>query len=340
MKVYLYKKGIKKLAREVSGRENIHIGIRPFGFHVGNALSTVVYPYMLCLLFRDLGKVPKFNFIISLNDYEQDSLSGPDYHRYPFNIYPRSTIIKYLPDPSGCHKSAADHWVPIIKKSINLIKKDFPDIKITYVKNSDLKNNPYFKNSLLRTLNNPLEQHNIYKKYSNRDVLDHPNHYANPICKKCYSANSDYYIIGEKVTLTCQECGSTFTHKYSQFDYWYYHKPMVVPRYRIFNIDITMGGADHYSEGDVIFRKKFIKLLDKKLKEPKYFFAPLVLARDGKKMSKTLKNEEFPRIDRLLKFSINNPNYSFTATDDLVLKNADEKEYLNHIKSVRLWPSR
>lgn len=48
MKPYLYLRGLKNLAKKIKGNENVHIGIRPYGFHGGNVLSLVVYPYLLC----------------------------------------------------------------------------------------------------------------------------------------------------------------------------------------------------------------------------------------------------------------------------------------------------
>lgn len=50
--LYLYLDGLETLAREVRGDENIHIGIRPYGFHAGNNLALVAYPYILCDMYR------------------------------------------------------------------------------------------------------------------------------------------------------------------------------------------------------------------------------------------------------------------------------------------------
>lgn len=83
MKPYLYLSGLKSLAKKIKGNENVHIGIRPYGFHGGNVLSLIVYPYLLCKELNKLGKKPKLKFTISINDYEQDELDGPDIRRYP-----------------------------------------------------------------------------------------------------------------------------------------------------------------------------------------------------------------------------------------------------------------
>jgi len=89
MKPYLYLAGLKKLAKKLKGNEVVHIGIRPYGFHAGNVFSLVVYPYILCREIEKNNKNAKLKFKISINDYEQDALDGPDFRKYPFNIYPK-----------------------------------------------------------------------------------------------------------------------------------------------------------------------------------------------------------------------------------------------------------
>lgn len=64
MKPYLYLNGMKKLAKEASGNETIHVGIRPYGFHAGNAMALIVYPYLLCKYLKKEGKVPRFRLVI------------------------------------------------------------------------------------------------------------------------------------------------------------------------------------------------------------------------------------------------------------------------------------
>ena len=93
MKPYLYLPGLKKLVKKLRGNEKVHFGIRPYGFHGGNILSIIVYPYLLCKEFEKRGKGAKFNFTVSINDYEQDELDGPDIRKYPFNVYPKNTSL-------------------------------------------------------------------------------------------------------------------------------------------------------------------------------------------------------------------------------------------------------
>lgn len=71
MRPYLYRRGLKELAKDLHGKETIHIGIRPYGFHAGNALALIAYPYLLCKDMEDMGRRPEFRFIVSINTMEQ-----------------------------------------------------------------------------------------------------------------------------------------------------------------------------------------------------------------------------------------------------------------------------
>lgn len=146
-KPYLFNDGLKNLAREANGTERIHMGIRPCGFHAGNMASLYVYPYLFCEEVQRLGKPVKFTFFLSINDYEQDELDGPDYRKYPFNVYPKSTTLGFMPDTDECHEFMSDHWIPIIKKSILKLRNTFPELQIYFIKNSELKNDLNLKKS-------------------------------------------------------------------------------------------------------------------------------------------------------------------------------------------------
>lgn len=180
---YLYLNGLKRLAKEMTGCEVVHLGIRPYGFHAGNAMALVVYPYLLCKFLEDLGKVPKLQFVVSINDWEQDALDGPNYMRYPFNIYPKNTSLQFTPDEDGCCESIVDHWQPIIESNLRKSKKRFPHISFRFVRNSELIIEPYCKELLLETIKNPADQLEIFKEYSEKEVLSDP-HLRDILLKK------------------------------------------------------------------------------------------------------------------------------------------------------------
>src|SRR3989344_9001098 len=189
MKPYLYYKGLIKLAEDIKGTEIVHVGIRPYGFHAGNAMALFVYPYLLCERLETLGKRPKLRFIVSINDWEQDELDGPDYRNYLFNIYPKNTSLYFTKDENGCCKSTVHHWKPIIKRNLLILKKKFPDISLKFVNNSKLIEYRFCRKLLLETIRNPNKQLAILKKYSNKRTLRKPVSYAGAICPQCKSAH-------------------------------------------------------------------------------------------------------------------------------------------------------
>jgi lysyl-tRNA synthetase class I len=328
MKPYLYLSGLEKLAKKLKGNEVVHIGIRPYGFHAGNVLSLVVYPYLLCKeMQKNKGKV-NFKFKISINDYEQDFLDGPDFRKYPFNIYPKNSSFQFMPDEVGCCKDVVAHWQPIMENIILNIKKTFPNITIDFVRNSSLKNKYYFKSLLLETLKNPEEQAKIFAKYSGKPILKSPIQYAGIICPKCKKAHGKTTVYSSKEILwKCDDCAYTTEGKYEDFDYWWYHKAMLTARLKILKVQVAMSGGDHYSEGDYNIRRKFMQQYFRKFKEPVMLFCPTLIARDGQKMSKSRKNSEYADIKKLIEVAASNYESEIRISEDMVKKVKNEKEY-------------
>lgn len=332
-KPYLYNQGLKDLSKEVTGKETIHMGIRPFGFHAGNLVSLYVYPYLFCEEVNKLGKPVNFTFIVSINDYEQDELDGPDYKRYPYNIYPKKTTLGHLVDQAGCHNLTIEHWLPIIQDSILNLKNRFPSIKIHFIKNSELKNNLEFKKILLETIKNPSKQLEIYKKHTNKETLDQPICYAGAVCPTCHSTKgttvvhetSDVYIEWQ-----CKECHAFSTDQYSAFNYWFYHKPLFAARMAALGkINITFSGDDHFSENDFILREELMKMFTPNTLMPKMFFAPLVLTKEGKRMSKTQKNTQWGDPIKLIDFCRNSTGNQINLTEELVIDGLNIKNKYN-----------
>jgi lysyl-tRNA synthetase class I len=328
---YLYLPGLKKLAKKVRGTEHIHIGIRPYGFHGGNALSLFVYPYLLCKEIEKLGKEPRFTFFISINDFEQDELDGPDYRRYPFNIYPKNTSLQYTSDDSGCCNNITDHWQPVIEKIVNLLKEDYPKLKIKFVRNSSLKNKKYFKVLLLDTLKNPQDHVEIFKKYSDKEILESPIQYAGVICPKCKKSHGTTTVISsKKIRWECRTCNCKIEKPYEYFSYWWYHKAMFSARMKTFGIHIAMSGADHYNEGDYNIRRCFFKRYFKNFSEPIMMFCPVLIARDGQKMSKSRHNAEFVKIKELILLAESTESGEIILPDKLIENTQDEKTYASN----------
>jgi len=172
MKPYFYLSGIRELSDELKGDENIYLGIRPYGFHAGNMSTLVVYPMLLCREMIKMGKVPRFNFYVFINDWEQHRLDGVDPTLYPFNILPKYTTWQFMPDPIDNKFSIVDYWEPVISNQIGYLNHYFPKTTSIVVRNSAMKNIPVMKRCLLQTIAHPEIILKILKENSTKPTLD------------------------------------------------------------------------------------------------------------------------------------------------------------------------
>lgn len=296
---HFYYQGIKRLAKKLHGRENVYLGIRPYGFHAGNLLTLVLYPMLLCEELKKLGKVPRFNFFVFINDWEQDSLEGPNPIKYPFNVYPKNTTLQFQKGNGAV--SVVDIWQPVISSHVLEIQKNYPDTKIEFVKNSDLKHNPKMKYYLLETIKNSDKLGNLFQNKSTHEVLNRPRVYAMAVCPICEKTRGYSRISVSKgkdyVVHKCEVCKQEIVEDYEYFNYWFYHKPLAIPRLEIFKIDLCITGSDHLNERDFGIRNELIRFFGAKIKPFETLYAPLVLGPDGNKMGKSNNNCILPSIE-------------------------------------------
>jgi lysyl-tRNA synthetase class I len=161
-------------------------------------------------------------------------------------------------------------------------------------------------------------------------VLPSPIKYAGVICFKCRSAHGETAVIGRsKVIWKCDDCGSSKEGDFKEFNYWWYHKPMLIARIKIFKVDITLSGGDHFNEGDFKIREIFIRKYAPGMREPKMMFTPTVIALDGIKMSKSRNNAAFADAGRLIEIMNGYKRKEFAIVSDLMQSELDEKDYSN-----------
>ncbi|NMB56414.1 hypothetical protein GYA19_00575 [Candidatus Beckwithbacteria bacterium] len=304
MKPYFLINGIKELSKEFKGKANIYLGIRPYGFHAGNQLPFMVYPYLLCKFTKELGFTPKFNFFLFLNDWEQDALEGPDLANYPFNIFPKNTTFQFTPSPDG-KGNIVDFYEPIIATNVKKALEDFKQVKVIVMRNSSMKKMKTMKDVVLKTIVNPKLVRNVLKKYSGKSILKNSCSYCNAICKSCNSAKTETKIMkDQRIRAKCLICGSINYGPYESFEYWLYHKPLALPRIYENKIDLCITGLDHYNEGDFVSRKELFKIYGLKVKYPKTLYSHLIKGANGLVMGKSKKNDEYMAFPRLLKLVI------------------------------------
>lgn len=308
MKPFFYYKGICELAKKLKGNENIYLGIRPYGFHSGNAATLVAYPILLCKEIEKNGKKARFKFYVFLNDWEQDSLDGPNPKIYPFNILPKFTTWQYMRDPINNSRFIVDYWEKIIIDNIQSIKYYYPSVKIISKRNSEMKNMPEMRKCILKTLKNPNILYTILKENTNKELLDSPIAYSSAVCPFCHAARGNTKIKYSpfKIIHKCSICGTETQGKYEDFNYWLYHKPLALPRIEAFNIDLCITGSDHYQEGDYVVREKLFKAYGLKRSQPITLYTQSVYGSDGNIMGKSKGNARLIDLDKIINLILTN----------------------------------
>ncbi len=308
-KTYLYLDGLKEISKKLTGKEKIHIGIRPFGFHAGNKMALIAYPYLLAEQLKKNGTEPEFTIFISLNDFEPNELSylefdGKNYYykkiadyldteepTYGSNIICEKTNIGNLLDSGKCHEKIIDHYEELIRKEMkNAFEKEFPKIKIEFVRNSSLLGEKVFQKYLKIAIQQPQKIAEIIKKATGEKIIPELAHYAGAICPACKESNGKTKINKSTTLFECKKCGKTFEKNITEFDYWIYHKPLLIPRLLLLKIDLCIRGGDHYNGGSVNVNSLLLKEFEPDFEEPLTLITPVVKDRNGNKLSKSYKN--------------------------------------------------
>jgi len=312
MSAFFLNKGIKDIANTLTGNENVYLGIRPYGFHAGNMLPLVVYPLLLCDELTKIKIEPRFTFFVFINDWEQDGLSCPDVKNYPFNIYPKNTTFQYMESKEKPLMNMVDYWEPVILENVKRIQQEYPSVRINSIRNSEMKYSPVMKKYLLLTIKKPNIIANILRKHTKNKVLKRPLAYAMAICPNCQKAKGESKVEKEDMIIhTCEHCGKVTKNIYENFDYWFYHKPLAIPRLEVYDIDICITGLDHYNEGDYTSRQELIKAYKSKAKMPKTLYTPIVLGKNGRVMGKSRGNTEVIDTKYLQKLVKKNKNKEY-----------------------------
>lgn len=300
-KPYLFISGLREVAKNLRGDERIFIGIRPFGFHAGNIMPLIVYPYLLCEEVKRLGKPVEFKFYYSINDWEPDIPYGPDKANFPLNVWPKQHSLQFLQSNEDPDKTVVDFWQPIIEKHIRILLNHFNNVEIKVIRNSDLKYTNEFKKMILKTLKYPSDLGELMRANSGGNQLFGNVDFAGAVCPICKSAVGKTNIdLNNKIYYSCFICFYLSDGEYEDFDFWWHHKPMWVARVEYLKIDLAISGGDHYSEGDFKMRAAAANFFDPEIVIPKMLFTPTLISVDGIRMSKTKGNSLFGRIDTLI----------------------------------------
>lgn len=331
-KTYLFYEGLKEVSKEASGKEKIFIGVRPFGFHAGNELTMFVYSWHLCDLTRKNGKEPEYTFFISINDmephrlkylfldtkgkpfYKNEELTLDDDVPFEYNVFPRTTSFEYTADSNGCCNSIVNHWQKIIEEKMNRLKADFPKVKLNFIRNTSIKNNPVFKKAIKTAITNPKLLGNILNKYDKVCFEEGFLNWTGAICKECHSAQGKTSFVSDKVVFECSNCGAKYETSVEEASFWMHHVFLLPPRLKIFGVDMCIRGYDHYRVNQVQINEQLYEALFGEKLDVKTIVPPMIVGVDGKKMSKTWSNEKVLNTEKLKELSAE------CNTDKLVVK--------------------
>lgn len=298
--VFLYKDGLRHAAGDLRGNETIHLGIRPYEMHAGNVLAIIAYPILLCEELEQRGVVPKFKFILSLNDWEQQNLTGENIYQYIFDTWPEGATIQYSTENNGV--STAELWSQRIIKRLRTVCDRYPKVTIEPVFNSQLKNNNIMKKVIIKTINNYDQIKKLLLETTGAKSNGQGKSFASAVCKQCCNANTATIVGADGlIAAACNVCGEKSRGKYEDFSYWLYHKPLFAARWKIFNFECSISGGDHFKEGDTQTRETLYRFyFDKEPPKITMMYSPVLLGRNGEKMSKSRNNFFDTDVDVLL----------------------------------------
>lgn len=282
--------GVDALAETMRGDESVYLGIRPFGLHSGNLVPLVVYPILLCEALERVGKTPKLKLNLFLNDYEQFEIDGPNVAEYPFNVYPKETTIQYT-YLEGTDISYADYWSIKIIEAVSEVTNRFSEVTINPVRNSEMKSSPVFKEVMLKTMRHPELVSKSIEESTSRKLLE-DSVFAMPLCPNSRMPITEFSVNSDDQIELHYEGDIATVHDFEDLDYWFYHKPLAIPRLHDYQIELCITGADHLTEGDYHTRQLLIEKYGLSDAIPKFetLYTPELKSYDGIKMSKSKGN--------------------------------------------------
>lgn len=326
MSEYVGLAGIKSIASRMNGDENILIGVRPFGFHAGNVSADVVYPLLLCEELLKQKKVPRLNITFYMNDYEQFEIIGHPNDLEEddeVNIYPKGKTLQYEKSPINPKLTMVEYWGPIIIAHMDLIKQAYPNVRIRYLRTSDLNSTSLFRDVLNVSINKTDKVASVFSEVSGKRV-HLPAEFVRVVCPSCEIPIPETKMDNDIISASCR-CGSEVYGHFSSADYWLNHNMVglakLTPHDSYF---LWMLGYDHkqFHSGDI--KARIMSHFGLAAQDCNRVYAPLLLREDGRKMSKSSNNIAYARISDLIEKLRKTEGMSFTMPDSKLFPNMQE----------------
>jgi len=287
-RVEKYKQGLDSISNTLDGKETIYAGIRPWGYHPGNSIVLAIYPHLLAEKVSERGINPEFKYTITINDMESV--------KYDFdNFCPLDTSFEFAHNIASTEK--------VINKDLEHMLKAFPDIDISFVKSSSFKNTREFSKVSEILINQKKWFANNYLKES---YLDGKNvdemQFMGLICNECNepilnTAYEDNIFFGY-----CNNCDRMYSGSQEVMNFWMYYVGLIGMKLSIIQPDVALLGCDYIQteqeraesltkDNPLDSIMKFYDSLGGR--QLNFLLGPVLLSRDGRKMSKTFNNIEY-----------------------------------------------
>lgn len=294
--VQSYQEGLRSVAGTLNGDEVLYSGIRPYDYHAGNRIVLAVYPHLLARSMAQRGINPRFRYVITLNDLEPSSYDD----------------LAFQPTgPSYQLATAVDAIIDKVEADLIHLRREFPGVVIEYFKSSDMVRTPHFERARQILLQDPME---FLRLYVRDEVLERipaamvaASEFFGLVCPTCKSPVPARQAprLGDT---KCQGCGVALGTR-GVLHYWMYFVPLLALKLRVVQPDVALLGGDYLEPDEAAPMLKQPCKLDEILefygmleggKALTFLIPPLLMGKDGQKMSKSLGNVTAYRYEEVL----------------------------------------
>ena len=288
--VRLHRTGLNDFSRELNGDELIHAGLRPLDYHPGNAIALAVYPHLLARAVAAQGRVPRFDYLITLNDLEPTAYDLEKFR-------PTGTSIGLMGDP--------DRAVTRATSDLRHLLEEFPEIRLRFKRTSEMVDTDEFRR-IVKMLTR--EKAHYLRQFMEDEHIDEDTlnavHFMGLACSQC---REPIDLTSEVEPSTCPSCGASLD---GQRHYWMHFIPLIAMKWRLVQPDLLLIGSDYIEPNRGLMPGvKHENSLEAVLafygflgggRPLNILMPPLLLGPDGQKMSKSIGNIQQVSYEALL----------------------------------------
>lgn len=285
-RVQQYFGGLRSVAESLKGNEVVYSGIRPYDYHAGNRIVLAVYPHLLARSLAQRGIEPRFRYVITLNDLEPSN--------YDHTFFQAT-------GPSYQLGTQVDAVIDKLEGDLAHLRQEFPRIEIQYYKTSDMVGTPHFQRAVSLMMGEPME---FLRHFLRDELLEQlppellaMSEFFGLVCPSC-KAPVHARQAPTLEAATCQGCNTPLSTR-GALHYWMYFVPLLALKLRVVQPDVALLGGDYLEPDEAALVLKQACKLEEILefygmlgggRPLTFLIPPLLMGKDGQKMSKSLGN--------------------------------------------------